>query len=110
MSVWHARMGDILDHIAAGRTDQNFRYPIRNGTMRVGIYAPKTVDDQTPHTQDEIYIVISGKGIFLRAGERIPFGPGTLLFVPAAMEHRFLDFTEDFSTWVVFWGPEGGEH
>jgi mannose-6-phosphate isomerase-like protein (cupin superfamily) len=53
--------------------------------------------------------VISGKGTFLRAGERVPFQPGTLLFVPAAMEHRFVDFTEDFATWVVFWGPEGGE-
>ncbi len=110
MSVWHAELGDILGHIAAGRNDQTFRYPIRHGSMRVGIYAPKGEDDQTPHTQDEIYIIAAGKGIFMREKERIPFKPGTLLFVPAAMEHRFLDFTPDFATWVVFWGPEGGEH
>ena len=32
-----------------------------------------------------------------------------LLFVPAGMEHRFEDLSEDFGTWVVFYGPAGGE-
>lgn len=31
------------------------------------------------------------------------------MFVPAGMTHRFEDFSADFVTWVVFWGPEGGE-
>ena len=26
-----------------------------------------------------------------------------------ARVHRFVDFSDDFGTWVVFWGPEGGE-
>ena len=108
--TWHAELQGILDHIEAGRTSQDYRYPIRHGSMRVGVYAPRGHDDQTPHTQDELYIVIAGTGTFLRGGERIPFKPGTLLFVPAAMEHRFVDFSDDFSVWVVFWGPEGGEH
>ena len=42
-------------------------------------------------------------------GERHRFGPGTVFFVPAGAEHRFENFTPDFSTWVVFWGPRGGE-
>lgn len=36
--------------------------------------------------------------------------PGSLLFVPALRPHRFTPFTDDFSTWVVFYGPDGGEH
>ena len=29
--------------------------------------------------------------------------------VAAGAVHRFVDFSDDFQTWVVFWGPEGGE-
>lgn len=50
-----------------------------------------------------------GTGTFVRDGERRRFGPGDVIFVPAAMTHRFEDFSEDFATWVVFWGAEGGE-
>jgi uncharacterized protein YjlB len=32
-----------------------------------------------------------------------------VLFVPAGTTHRFEDFSADFATWVVFWGPQGGE-
>ena len=42
-------------------------------------------------------------------GERCPFGPGDALFVPAGADHHFEGFSEDFATWVVFWGPPGGE-
>ncbi len=45
------------------------------------------------------------------AGEdRVIFGPGDALFVPAGAVHRFEEFSEDFAAWVVFYGPEGGEH
>jgi uncharacterized RmlC-like cupin family protein len=39
----------------------------------------------------------------------VHFGPGDFLFVPAGIEHRFVNFTDDFSTWVIFYGPKGGE-
>ena len=84
-------------------------YPIHHGTMRVGIYAPRGSDPQQPHDQDEIYIVATGSGAFVCGDERRTFKPGDLLFVPAGAVHRFEDFTDDFSTWVVFWGPKGGE-
>jgi mannose-6-phosphate isomerase-like protein (cupin superfamily) len=47
--------------------------------------------------------------VFLNGGRRQPFGPGEVLFAPAGVEHRFEDFTDDFVTWVFFYGPEGGE-
>jgi len=37
------------------------------------------------------------------------FGSCDMLFVPAGLEHRFVDFTDDLAVWVVFYGPEGGE-
>jgi mannose-6-phosphate isomerase-like protein (cupin superfamily) len=54
-------------------------------------------------------VVWRGSGTFFRDGERKPFGPGDVIFVPAHMEHRFEEFSDDFAAWVIFWGPEGGE-
>jgi len=77
--------------------------------MYVEIYKPRQTDKQTPHLQDELYVVISGSGEFLNGTVRAPFQPGDILFARAGVEHRFENFTEDFATWVIFYGPEGGE-
>lgn len=80
-----------------------------HGSLVVEVYKPDRVDRQQPHTRDELYVVISGTGFFVRGDERLPFVPGEVLFVPAGMSHRFEDFSSDFATWVFFYGPEGGE-
>jgi mannose-6-phosphate isomerase-like protein (cupin superfamily) len=87
---------------------------LRHGTMSLRYYAPKGRDLQTPHGQDEIYVIASGQGTFALgrdegALERRSFGPGDAIFAPAGFVHRFEDFSDDFATWVVFWGPKGGE-
>lgn len=82
---------------------------LENGSMELGFYRPVGSDDQSPHDQDEIYIVQTGTGTFRRGGEEIPFEPGDALFVAAGVRHRFVDFSEDFGCWVIFWGPSGGE-
>jgi mannose-6-phosphate isomerase-like protein (cupin superfamily) len=87
---------------------------MRHGTMTLRYYAPRARDPQTPHEQDEIYVVASGSGIFALGKdedslERRRFGPGDAIFAPAAWVHRFEDFSDNFATWVVFWGPKGGE-
>ncbi len=89
--------------------DSPFLTLFSHGTLEVEIYKPEKVDLQTPHTRDEVYVVISGTGEFLNGDKRTTFAPGDFLFVPAGVEHRFENFTEDFSTWVLFYGPEGGE-
>lgn len=82
---------------------------LRRGTLRVGLYAPRSHDPQGPHTQDEVYVVLAGSGWFVNGPSRERFAPGDVLFVPAGTVHRFEDFTGDFQTWVVFYGPPGGE-
>lgn len=79
------------------------------GSLLVEYYAPQDIDPQQPHRQDELYVVIQGNGQFYCDGERKPFKAGDVLFVPAGIDHRFEDFSEDFSTWVIFYGPDGGE-
>ena len=81
----------------------------RHGTLTVKLYAPRGNDPQTPHSRDEIYVVATGKGRFQLGSEETAFGPGDMLFVPAGKQHRFVEFTDDFATWVFFYGPEGGE-
>jgi len=81
----------------------------RHGTLTVKLYAPRGGDGQQPHTRDEIYVIASGTGRFQGGSEQVSFGPGDVLFVPAHQEHRFVEFTDDFATWVFFYGPEGGE-
>ena len=80
-----------------------------HGSLDVEIYRPVGSDRQTPHTRDELYVVIAGHGDFVCAGERRPFAVGEVLFAPAGAAHRFENFSADFSTWVFFYGPEGGE-
>jgi mannose-6-phosphate isomerase-like protein (cupin superfamily) len=75
----------------------------------VEIYAPRRHDPQQPHTRDEVYVVIAGTGIFVDGDVRRPFAVGDFLFVPAGCVHRFEQFSDDFATWVFFYGPQGGE-
>jgi len=89
--------------------DTPFLRLFEHGTLLVEIYKPDKIDLQQPHTRDEVYIVISGSGEFLNDGVRSNVGIGDFLFVPAGIEHRFENFTNDFSTWVLFYGQEGGE-
>ncbi len=58
-----------------------------------------------PESQRERSIAL----FFVCAGERRKFGPHDFLFVPAGMEHRFENFSDDLAVWVFFYGPEGGE-
>lgn len=89
--------------------DQPFKTLLEHGSLQVEIYKPDQIDHQTPHSRDELYVIASGTGMFINGDRKHPFEPGQVLFVPAGVEHRFVDFTEDFSTWVFFYGPEGGE-
>lgn len=90
--------------------NQPFKELFRHGSLSVEFYKPDKVDRQQPHTRDEVYVVVSGSGYFINGASREHFEAGEVLFVPAGVEHRFEDFTEDFATWVFFYGPEGGEN
>lgn len=73
--------------------------------IEIRYYAPRGEDRQTPHDRDEFYFVVAGTGSFLRGTERVAFGPGDMIFAAAGEEHRFVDFSADFATWVLFYGP-----
>lgn len=92
-----------------GARGERFAAVFERGSLNVEIYAPRGADPQSPHSRDELYIVAQGQGTFVCADRSDRFGPGDFLFAPAGAVHRFVDFTDDLSVWVVFYGPEGGE-
>src|SRR5262249_15505794 len=104
----HLELKDALAAIPS-REGNLFAELFRYGSLQVEIYAPRGVDKQEPHTRDELYVVVSGRGNFFIEGQRIPFGPGDVLFAAAGEVHRFEDFSGDLAVWVMFYGPEGGE-
>jgi mannose-6-phosphate isomerase-like protein (cupin superfamily) len=88
----------------------NLAVPIfAHGSLVVELYTPVGQDPQKPHTRDEIYFVARGNGWFFDGERRHPVAAGSFLFVPARQVHRFEDFSPDFTVWVAFYGPEGGE-
>jgi mannose-6-phosphate isomerase-like protein (cupin superfamily) len=79
------------------------------GSMSVEVFAPKGADLQQPHTQDELYFIHSGRGQIVINGQRLDAAAGDAFFVAAGVAHHFENFSNDFVTWVVFYGPQGGE-
>jgi len=92
------------------KSNNQFLKLFSHGSLVIEVYKPNKVDLQQPHTKDEVYIIISGSGEFINNGTRCTFKSGDFLFVPAGTIHKFENFTEDFSTWVMFYGSEGGEN
>ena len=109
MSEFRITVEDALKRLSQRTDGKRFVELLTHGSLSVEIYAPRGRDPQSPHTRDEAYVVVQGRGEFINGSERHSFGPGDFLFVPAGVEHRFVDFTDDLVVWVVFYGPEGGE-
>lgn len=80
-----------------------------HGSASVELFEPRGKDTQEPHRQDELYIIRRGSASFTKEGVTLSVSEGDVLFVEASAEHRFSEFSDDFSTWVIFWGPDGGE-
>ncbi len=108
---WIGTLKGAMAHLP-GPDPEDDRYAelFRHGTLSVLIYAPRGSDPQTPHTQDELYVVAKGRGIAVVGNERKAVDVHDVIFVPAGVEHRFEEFTDDFAVWVFFYGQRGGEN
>jgi quercetin dioxygenase-like cupin family protein len=82
---------------------------LRIPSLSMGIYHLKAgqVDQQEPHTEDEIYYILSGKAWFRAGEEERAVVPGTLIFVERSVVHRFSKISEDLTMLVFFAPPEG---
>ena len=64
-------------------------------------------DDQSPHSEDEIYVVTADRATIVTSLASARVSPGSVILVPAGEEHRFTEVTEDLALLVVF-GPAYG--
>ena len=87
---------------SGGQTEwtEQFRVP----DLSVGTYsiAAGGTDGQSPHTEDEIYVVTAGRATIEAGGARAEVGPGAVIYVPAGEVHRFTDITADLALLVLF--------
>jgi mannose-6-phosphate isomerase-like protein (cupin superfamily) len=81
---------------------------LRVPSMSCGVYslAAGASDLQSPHDEDEVYFVVSGRGRVRVAGEERAIGPGSILFVEATSDHSFFEIDEDI-TMIVFFASGG---
>lgn len=108
MEPFHYTSAEYADR-ARRNPGEPYSVALSRGSLELGFYSPIDVDRQEPHDQDEVYVVLRGRGRFLNGDTVTEFSAGDALFVPAGVEHRFLDFSEETEMWVVFYGPSGGE-
>jgi mannose-6-phosphate isomerase-like protein (cupin superfamily) len=71
--------------------------------LELGVYvlvAPQA-DEQQPHADDEVYVVLEGTGVLEVEGTEHPIGEGESIFVAAGADHRFTAY-EQLALLVVF--------
>ena len=107
----HGRAPARTEPLVLGRDDvPSGRYVewVRSQSLSAGVYRIPAggVDDQSPHREDEVYVVTAGAAELEVEGRRAPVGPGTVAFVPRRADHRFVDVTADLEVSVVFAPPE----
>ncbi len=98
-------MSEIVDgHEKNGELYHEF---IRAERLSVGLYVlgAGATDPQNPHTEDEIYYIVSGAGTVEVAGENRPVNAGSVIYVDAHVDHRFHSITEELRVIVVFAPP-----
>jgi mannose-6-phosphate isomerase-like protein (cupin superfamily) len=91
---------------ARARTQRSYLEFLRAPTLSAGLYVLPAggVDPQQPHTEDEVYYIISGRGSILVAGESREVVAGSVIFVKAGDEHRFHSIAQELVI-LVFFAP-----
>jgi mannose-6-phosphate isomerase-like protein (cupin superfamily) len=100
------RLDDLIASLAVDEHDfaEFFRSPGGTLSLTVARWPAGSVDDQQPHTEDEVYYVAAGRGTLTIGDAVVDVMPGSIAFVAAGVEHRFGAITEDLEV-LVFWSP-----
>lgn len=105
----HFDLADVLSRVTSDRHEfaEFFRSPSASLSMTIARWPAGSIDDQQPHTEDEVYYVSAGRAVLSIGEERLGVEPGSIAFVAAGVEHRFTEISEDLET-IVFWSPARG--
>src|SRR3982074_2145203 len=98
--------GELAEKRAAsGERSMEF---FRSDSLSMGVFElpAGSTDEQQPHNEDEVYVVMSGRATVRVADEDRPVRTGSVIFVAKEIEHRFHDIEEDLSVLVLFAPPK----
>jgi mannose-6-phosphate isomerase-like protein (cupin superfamily) len=84
-----------------GVEGRRFAELLRHRSLSVEVYSPR--NPPRPEVRDMVYMIVQGSGDFLLGEERLTFGVGDFLFVPAGAAQRFLRYTDDLVVWIIFY-------
>lgn len=104
MTILAYELADIeAQHRQAGNLWLEF---LRVPALSVGLYALPAggTDPQSPHHEDEVYVIVRGRAVITVAGEDRPVQTGSIVFVEKGVEHRFHSIEEPLSV-LVFFAP-----
>jgi len=97
-----------ISELEGERRDAGKRYLefMRIPAMSAGLYVLSAgePDPQSPHKEDEMYFVVSGRARMRIGSEDQPVLSGSVIFVEAGVEHRFHDIEENLQI-LVFFAP-----
>lgn len=101
--AWEAhRLADLIEQReASGRNYLSF---VDRASFSIGLYdlSASSVDRQSPHQRDEVYYVVSGRAAIEVEDDVFAIEPGSIVYVEAEADHRFVEIVEDICTLVVF--------
>jgi len=97
-----------LSQLISQRTDSNKAYLefLKVPDLSMGLYVLPAggTDLQSPHTEDEVYYVVSGKAQIKVADEDRAVQAGSIVYVAKNVEHRFYSIEEELTV-IVFFAP-----
>jgi quercetin dioxygenase-like cupin family protein len=97
---------ELIDKYASGGAA--YHEFLRRRGMSLGIYTlpAGSTDSQHPHTADEVYIVLQGRGTLRVVDSEIEVATGSIVSVDHGEDHQFIEITEDMQLLVVFAPPD----
>ena len=103
-----------ISDLLAKRRDADLLYLefFKAPAMSLGVYelTAGSVDPQRPHTEDEVYYVVGGRGSISIGADECEVRQGSVIFVAAGVKHRFHSITEDLTLLVVFAPARGSRN
>ncbi len=97
-----------LTQLITQRADANTPYLefLKVPDLSMGLYVLPTggTDPQSPHTEDEVYYVVSGKALIKVGDKDRAVQAGSIVYVAKNVEHRFHSIEEELTV-IVFFAP-----
>ncbi len=97
-------LGAIKARLKAGTGGYEVAHESPGLVLGVYVLVAPEPDQQQPHADDEVYVVLEGSGTLEIDGTAVPLTEGQAVFVPAGAEHRFIGY-ENLTVLVIFARP-----